>query len=183
MSAKKKIIISFFAVLIAMIVIIYYFRHELRDTLRKIMKMNYFTISELTASSTADKKGIDNTPSPEVIENLNNLIVNVLNPLRETYGKPILISSGYRSYELNRAVGGSNNSQHLTGEAADLVPATSGKGELDKIFNTAKQLNNFDQLILEENAKGNRWVHISFSKNRQRGQVLLYKNGMYSNIV
>ena len=75
----------------------------------------YFTISELCKSDTAIEKGIDNTPSSEVVERLNMLIDNVLDPLREWYGKPIYISSGYRCPELNKAVGGVSNSFHTIG--------------------------------------------------------------------
>lgn len=82
--------------------------------------MKYFTITELTKSATATKQGIDNTPSAEVTANLTALVDKVLDPLREIYGKPIYVSSGYRCPKLNKAVGGVSNSQHLKGEAADL---------------------------------------------------------------
>ena len=74
--------------------------------------MKYFTMTELTASATARRKGIDNTPDMQAKANLTALVSNVLDPLRELYGKPIVVTSGYRSVKLNRAVGGAARSQH-----------------------------------------------------------------------
>lgn len=74
--------------------------------------MKYFTINELTHSDTAVKLKLDNTPSKDVIYNLTKLVDTILDPLRELYGKPIRISSGYRSEKVNKAVGGSSTSQH-----------------------------------------------------------------------
>ena len=91
--------------------------------------MKHFTIHELTRSATADRKGIDNTPSKQVIENLTALVDNVLDPLREAWGKPIHVNSGFRSPELNRAVGGVPGSQHMKGEAADI---TAGSQALNR---------------------------------------------------
>ena len=83
--------------------------------------MKHFTIKELTASATAQRLDIDNTPTAEAVANLQQLVANVLDPLRETYGRPIYVNSGYRCPALNRAVGGVPSSQHLTGEAADIT--------------------------------------------------------------
>ena len=80
----------------------------------------YFTINELTKSSTAQRLHINNNPTQEVKDNLNKLIDNVLDPLRELYGKPIIVNSGYRSFKLNKVVGGAKNSQHLVGQASDI---------------------------------------------------------------
>ena len=77
--------------------------------------MKYFTIKELCKSNTAIKYGIDNTPTPEVEQNLIALIENVLDPLREAWGSPIIINSGYRCPILNKAVGGSKTSSHMSG--------------------------------------------------------------------
>ena len=85
--------------------------------------MKYFTLKELTRSTTATAKGIDNTPTPEVEKNLTLLVENVLDPLREIYGKPITVNSGYRCPELNKAVGGSKTSDHVKGFAADIPEA------------------------------------------------------------
>lgn len=93
--------------------------------------MSYFTVEELCYSATAKRLGIDNSPNKEVVENLNKLVENVLDPLREKYGKPIMVSSGYRCEKLNKAVGGAAKSQHLTGKAADICVA-GNKKKLDK---------------------------------------------------
>ncbi|MBE6341441.1 MAG: peptidase M15 [Bacteroidales bacterium] len=141
---------------------------------------NYFTIDELCYSDTAKAKGIDNTPSAQVQSNLVKLINNTLNPIREKYGKPIRVSSGYRSDALNKAVGGVSNSQHLTGQAADLV-ATNG-GSLADIFKAAIACNNFDQLIWEgPKNSSTKWVHVSYADNPRR-EILYYNGNGYTNI-
>lgn len=83
--------------------------------------MKYFTIKELSHSDTAVARGIDNTPTGEAVHNLTELVENVLDPLREKYGKPIRVSSGYRSAVLNRSVNGATSSQHRLGQAADIT--------------------------------------------------------------
>lgn len=129
--------------------------------------MKYFTIKEFCKSSTATLKRIDNTPNSEIVNNLEQLVDNILDPLREAYGKPIKVNSGYRCEALNVAVGGSKTSQHRYGLAADIT--TGSRLENKKLFILAKQLNlPFDQLIDE---KAYSWIHISFSKN-PRKQVL-----------
>ena len=129
--------------------------------------MKYFTIKELCKSSTATLKRIDNTPNSEIVNNLEQLVDNILDPLREAYGKPIKVNSGYRCEALNVAVGGSKTSQHRYGLAADIT--TGSRLENKKLFILAKQLNlPFDQLIDEKTYS---WIHISFSKN-PRKQVL-----------
>lgn len=145
----------------------------------KLTTGSYFSIEELCASDVAKKHGIDNTPSAPVVANLQKLITNCLNPVREIYGSPIIISSGYRCKALNEKVGGVANSQHLTGCAADLVPDHGGT--LKGIFEACVKFGNYDQLIIEENNKGNRWVHVSYSEQNRR-EVLAYKNGVYHNI-
>lgn len=124
--------------------------------------MKYFTINELTHSDTAIKKGIDNAPGVDVINNLIILINNLLDPIREMWGSGVLVTSGYRCEELNRAVGGVSNSAHLTGYAADLYPVN---GEIEMFFAyvvnwTITEKINFDQIIFEKNAKGSLWVHV-----------------------
>ena len=129
--------------------------------------MKYFTIEEMTKSSTAIAKGIDNTPSEEGVLKLQKLIEVVLDPLREWYGKPIRVTSGFRCEALNEAVGGSNTSQHRLGEAADITVGTK-KGN-KKLFNYIKDNLPFDQLINESNFS---WVHVSYREGRLRKQVL-----------
>jgi len=130
-----------------------------------------FTLEELCASSTAKARHIDNTPPKEIIENLKALCVNVLQPLRDWYGKSILIGSGYRCPQLNKAVGGVSTSQHMKGEAVDLY--IQGDLELGKRwFCFIKDHLIFDQLIMEHNKKGTYWVHVSFSRTKNRKQVI-----------
>ena len=131
--------------------------------------MKYFTLNELTASTTAKRKGIDNTPDATVKANLTALVANILDPLREAYGKPIVVSSGYRSPKLNRAVGGAAKSQHVTGQAADIHTLSDTPADNKKLYDLILKLKlPFDQLINEYNFN---WVHVSFSP-RNRRQVL-----------
>ena len=129
--------------------------------------MKYFTIKELCKSSTAIQKRIDNTPNSEIVSNLKQLVDQVLDPLRKRYGKPIKVNSGYRCEQLNKAVKGAVNSQHIKGLAADI---TAGSAEENKIlFQLVQELNlPFDQLIDEKKFS---WIHVSVS-NKPRKQVL-----------
>lgn len=129
-------------------------------------KFKYFNINEMLYSATADKYGIDNVPKDErILDNIYNVLSNLDN-IREVYGKPIIITSGYRCPELNAKVGGKSNSQHLKGEAADL------KFDVD-LLNYIIQFCHFDQLITEK-SKNKKWIHISFKKDKdkERNQVL-----------
>ena len=128
--------------------------------------MKYFSIKELTKSETATRLKIDNTPTAEVVDNLTALVDNVLDPLRELYGKPIHISSGYRCPRLNKAVGGVANSQHLTGQAADINQGSHEENR--RLFIYLEEYCAFDQLLWEN---GGAWIHVSFrkdGKNRQQ---------------
>ena len=133
----------------------------------------HFTIEELYASATAKAKGIDNKPNVQQVINLVYLAAFVLEPLRVAMREPIKIGSGFRSLRLNQAVGGVSNSQHLTGQAADLcIDGDIQKGR--KWFDYIRQHLPFDQLIWEKNPKtGSCWVHVSyvhpdFGKNRRQ---------------
>lgn len=125
-------------------------------------------MKELTRSVTAEARKIDNTPTAEAEANLTELINKVLDPLRKAYGKPITVTSGYRSPRLNAAVGGVKTSQHQKGQAADI---TAGSPEENKkLFDLARELNlPFCQLIDEKKYK---WVHISYDENNVKRQVL-----------
>lgn len=136
----------------------------------------YFTLAELTPSSTAKRLGIKNDPTPEHLECLKGLCVNVLDKVREHFGKPIWVSSGYRSKALNEATPGSSaTSQHCSGEAADLDQDGRGTGVTNKmVFDYIKDNLVFDQLIYEYGTDANPdWVHVSWeSTGKQRKQVL-----------
>lgn len=129
------------------------------------------TLEELIHSDTAKAKGIDNSPTNEHLKYLIEIANNIFQPLRDGIGKPIRISSGYRSEKLNKAVGGSKTSQHNKGQALDLV-ATTGFTNKD-IFNYIKNNLEFDQLIYEFGTDANPdWVHVSYNKGKNRKQIL-----------
>ena len=140
----------------------------------------YFTLDELIHSDTADRLGIDNSPTSDAISNLDNLVTNVLDRLRSEWGRPIIVTSGYRCKELNAAVGGTRNSQHLKGQAADIV---SDDFEAFRRFvrrwckdnNVPSDFtsggNDFDQCIFEHGG-GKEWIHISYVEGRNRRQML-----------
>jgi zinc D-Ala-D-Ala carboxypeptidase len=134
------------------------------------------SLAEVTRSETAKRRGISNMPTAEHIENFKKLAVNIFQPIREHFGKPIIISSGYRSAELNKAIGGSLSSQHSSGEAIDIdMDGTDITNA--QIFNYIKENLNFDQMIWEFGTDTNPdWVHVSFAANRsQRKQILVAK--------
>ena len=145
------------------------------------MKLSgHFSLSELTKSQTAVRKGIDNQPTLEHIENLTELCTHILEPTRRNFGKPMVITSGYRSEELCEAIGSSKNSQHAKGEAADFEMFGVDNKELAKYIK-----NNlvFDQLILEfynPDDPSSGWVHCSYSKEENRKQSLLYNGKDYT---
>ena len=132
--------------------------------------MKYFTIQELTISNTAQRKCIDNTPDQKAAAALTALVTNVLDPLREAWGRPIVVNSGYRCPKLNRAVGGVARSQHTKGEAADIRTLSNRRWENEQLFKLIVKLKlPFDQLIDEYNYD---WVHVSFVEGKNRRQVL-----------
>jgi hypothetical protein len=130
-----------------------------------------FTLEEMVSSVTATDRHIDNTPSAEVRANLQLLVNCVLQPVRDLYGKPIHINSGYRCVELNKAVGGAVNSQHVQGRAADI--SVGGRTENRVLFDLIRGSDiPFDQLIDEYDY---RWVHVSYRETGNRLQVLHLK--------
>lgn len=118
-----------------------------------------FTLEEFTYSSTAKRLGIKNEPNEEQILNLTALCKYVLQPVRDAQGKPIFISSGYRCPEVNKAVGGSSNSQHMAGEAAD-IRVEDAKDAIEKLH-IIMEHGIYDQLLLEIKKNGNMWIHVS----------------------
>ena len=144
--------------------------------------MKYFTLAELTKSATAQRKGIKNDPSIQVCQSLTALIEKVLDPLREAYGKPIIVTSGYRCEKLNKAVGGAASSQHVKGEAADIRSVQDTPEENKKLFDLIVKLGlPFDQLINEYNYD---WVHVSFGARHRRQKLkAVKKNGKTTYII
>ncbi|MDN3645783.1 D-Ala-D-Ala carboxypeptidase family metallohydrolase [Pontixanthobacter aestiaquae] len=126
-----------------------------------------FTLAEMVRSQQALRRGIPNSPGSREVTALRILCENVLQPVREHFGKPVNISSGFRSPRLNRAIGGSGSSQHCLGEAADFI--VSGVSNLEVCKWMERRLN-YDQLIYEFGEPG--WVHCSFSTNRMRNMEL-----------
>ena len=142
--------------------------------------MKYFSIKELCHSDTANSLGIDNSPSPVIVQHLSELILSLLDPLREAWGTPIFVSSGYRSLRLNKALKhASTTSAHLIGYAADLVPQNKKIEEFKKFVPRWLKENNvaFDQCILETDGNGKQWVHLGLynQRHQQRKQILNLK--------
>lgn len=121
-----------------------------------------FALSEFTKSQTASRRLIDNTPGRQEVDALRLLCVKVLEPVRAHFERPVVISSGYRSPALNRAIGGSRTSQHCKGEAADFeIPGISNV----VVARWMHAYLNYDQLILEFYTPGqpnSGWVHVSY---------------------
>ena len=145
----------------------------------------HFKLSEFTNSSTATARGIDNTPNEQQIANLKRICEEILEPLRAFAGQPIIIGSGYRSPALNKAVGGVKNSQHMTGEAADIrIPEYDFTGKQDQRYTNTDILDrwftwimnncDYDQLIKETTDRRIYWIHVSCraNKSKNRHQVI-----------
>ncbi len=156
--------------------------------------MKYFTLAECIYSATAVAKGIDNTPSPEDEAHIVESIETLIDPLREAWGaccrtngwgrEGILISSGYRSPQLNRAVNGSPASAHCCGYAFDLIPSNRRLLEFKRFCRSFLADRPFDQMISENESEQGvpRWVHIGYKHpdGRQRGQYLSMTAGRYA---
>lgn len=138
----------------------------------------HFTLSEFTKSQTASRRGIRNKPTDAQIARMKLLCEKVLEPVREHFGKPVRITSGFRSFALNRAIGGSTNSQHSKGEAADFEITGISNYEVADWMH--KNLN-YDQLILEFYRSGqpnSGWIHVSYRPN-YRNQELTFNGRKY----
>lgn len=131
-----------------------------------------FSLNELTQSETALRKGLNNVPTQAIIDSLQTLAVNVLQPIRDHYGKGVKVSSGYRSPEVNAAVGGSKVSDHCKGQAADIeIPGLPNMELATYIKDNLK----FTQLILEFYTPGvvdSGWVHVSYNPDNLKCQVM-----------
>lgn len=124
------------------------------------LKSEFFTLEELTKSSTAKRLKIDNTPNAEVLKNLQYGVDMVLDPLRRIIQKPIIITSGYRCEKLNKAVGGVSNSWHQLGNAADIHIADEENAR--EIFEILKTLPSVDT-ILFEHSSNSQWIHVQWN--------------------
>lgn len=128
-----------------------------------------FSLLELTSSETATRRGIDNTPSQTEINNLKKLCEEVMQPLRDWYGKPINITSGFRSAKLNRVIGGASSSQHVKGEAIDF---TLPKEDYKKVWKWITENLEYDQIIWEfGNSEAPDWIHISYTTNNRNQKL------------
>ena len=132
------------------------------------------TLAECTKSTTASRLGIENKPDDWEIENLKAIAECVFQPLRDAFGCPIYVSSGYRSKELNRAIGGSIRSQHIQGRALDLDADVFGRCTNSQIFNWIRENLEFDQMVWEFGDSDNPdWVHVSYVRDGvNRGRCL-----------
>jgi hypothetical protein len=132
------------------------------DSTMKLSKN--LSLAEVTKSTTAKRLGINNVPDDEwVIENLRQVAINVFQPLRDSFGCPIYVSSGYRGPELNRAIGGSLRSQHMEGRALDLDADVYGGCTNSQIFDWIRENVTFDQMVWEFGDQDNPdWVHVSY---------------------
>ncbi len=140
--------------------------------------MNYFTISEFIKSDTAIKKKIWNGASREIEDNIIALVSAVLDPLREKYGKPITVTSGYRNIAINKTAGGAVTSQHTKGEAADIVGYDGSTEENYKLGRLIVALGNFDQVIFEDVGKSDlepKWIHVSWKRIGDNRGIILKK--------
>ena len=135
----------------------------------------HFTLDEMLKSPTAQRLGIDNTPNAEQLENLRDLVEFVLEPLRIHYGRPIIVTSGFRCAKLNKAVGGSATSQHVKGEAVDIRSVSDRRDDNKELFDMIREMGlPFDQLINEYDYD---WVHVSYSPRNRRQVLRAVKQG------
>lgn len=137
----------------------------------------YFTLEEMTRSQTAVRLKIDNTPNATQKRDLLRLM-DYLDGIREAFGQPIRVTSGFRSWGANKAVGGVKNSQHLAGQAADIV--TSGAKTLRDLFDLIRERGGFHQLIWEQTPKST-WIHVSIPPEEEfpKGEVLKFDGHKY----
>lgn len=126
--------------------------------------MKYFTLHELTRSATATLRSIDNTPPAQAIAHLELLVEHILDPLRQAWGKPIKVNSGYRCPRLNKEVGGAPASQHIKGEAADIT--TGNRADNRRLYHLLTELHlPVDQAINERDFT---WIHVSYGPRHRR---------------
>jgi uncharacterized protein YcbK (DUF882 family) len=156
------------SLLAALVLLLYYFFvTNVKKEDIDMYQFKYFSWDELTKSDKAREYNISNIPGEEEKRNLTALVMMVLDPLREKYGKPITVNSAYRSFHVNLIVGGAESSQHVKGQAADITAGS--KEENKKLFNLLKDMD-YDQLI---NEKDYTWIHVSYKRiGYNRKQIL-----------
>ena len=130
--------------------------------------MKYFTIAELCRSNTGEKLGIENVPNSFQKANMENLINHLLDPIRQMWGKPIIVNSGFRCVKLNKAVRGAKNSEHMSGCAADIT--TGNKADNKKLFDMIRNSSLEWRQLIDES--GFSWVHIYYNQSDNKKQVL-----------
>lgn len=133
-----------------------------------------FTLEELICSNVAQRNNINNVPELEQLNNLQKLCNEILQPVRDYFGKPIIVTSGYRCTALNKLVGGSSSSQHLKGEAADIITSGNSKEDNKDLFLLMKRM--IDEGIIEcgqlIDEKDYSWIHVSLPTESLRNQIL-----------
>ena len=142
-----------------------------------MMLSKNLSLVEVTKSATAIKHGIANEPSSQHLTNLKAVATNIFQPCRDYFGKPLAVTSGYRSPKLNELIGGSKRSQHSKGEALDLDAQVYGGFTNAELFHYIKDNLDFDQLIWEfGNDEEPDWVHCSYTTENRREVLKAYKH-------
>lgn len=139
-----------------------------------------FQLSEFLVSQTAERLRLDNTPNAQNIANLKLLCEKVLQPIRDNFNKPVVITSGFRSVAVNRAIGGSTKSQHMQGQAADFTIPSIDNYQLAKWIEASL---NYDQLILEFYTGGNTgWIHVGYSPRHLNQELTINRFGTFNGL-
>lgn len=135
-----------------------------------------FELAEFLKSPTAEKLKIDNTPRNEYINNIIKLVENIMQPIRDEIGQPIIITSGFRCNILNTAIGGVKTSQHLTGDACDFK-IKGGKKAINELFDIIKKMIEEKKITVGQliNEHGGQWIHISNPTAKKKNQILYIK--------
>ena len=138
---------------------------------------NNFTLRELTKSATANRLKINNTPNEQEVQKLTQLAQTILQPIRDKYGKPIVVTSGFRCEKLNKAVGGVKNSQHVLGEAADITSLSDSITDNKALFNLIVQMLKDKEIKVGQliDEYGYNWIHISLPRSNKVNNQIIHK--------